>query len=403
MESPREGVVNSKERVERALEEIRKGKMIVLVDDEDRENEGDLYMAAEKVTPEAIAFMASQGRGLICLTLTDQRCTELALSMMVTEQDNHTPYGTAFTVSIDAREGISTGISAYDRALTIKLAIDPRTRPEQLVRPGHIFPLRAREGGVLVRAGQTEGSVDLSRMAGLHPSGVICEIMKEDGTMARMPDLEVFAREHDLMILTIADLIEYRMRHESLVQCQREFTLTTETGTAFHASVWRDVMAERTHLAIRLGTWTDEEEVLVRVHRSSLLGDVFGFHRTQASPALQDVFQAIEEAGKGVVLYLVYPEPGTDLIYPLASYEERERLSLPQAMRELREYGIGAQILSQLGLRNIRLMTNNPKRLAGIDGYGLTITEQVPIPQSTQRRAGLTVTSVAVHEDGDKV
>jgi len=398
-----EGAVNSKERVERALEEIRKGKMIVLVDDEDRENEGDLYMAAEKVTPEAIAFMASRGRGLICLTLTDQRCAELALSMMVTEQDNHTPYGTAFTVSIDAREGISTGISAYDRSLTIKLAIDPKTRPEQLVRPGHIFPLRARQGGVLVRAGQTEGSVDLSRMAGLHPSGVICEIMKEDGTMARMPDLEVFAREHDLMILTIADLIEYRMRHESLVQCQQEFALTTETGARFHASVWRDVMAERTHLAIRFGEWSEEEEVLVRVHRSSLLSDVFGFHRPHASPSLQEVFQALEEAGKGVVLYLVYPEPGTDLIYPLASYEERERLALPQAMRELREYGIGAQILSRLGLRNIRLMTNNPKRLAGIDGYGLTIVEQVPIPQGTQRRAGLTVTSVAVHEDGGKV
>lgn len=391
--------MNSKERVERALEEIRNGKMIVLVDDEDRENEGDLYMAAEKVTPEAIAFMASQGRGLICLTLTDKRCSELALPMMVTEQDNQTPYGTAFTVSIDARDGISTGISAHDRALTIKLCIEPTTRPEQLVRPGHIFPLRARDGGVLVRAGQTEGSVDLSRLAGLHPSGVICEIMKEDGTMARMPDLEVFAREHDLMILTVADLIEYRMRHESLVQREQEFTLTTETGAEFRATVWRDVMTERTHLALSLGTWTPEEDVMVRVHRSSLLGDVFGFHRAGASPQLHDVFQAIEKEGKGVLLYLVYPEPGTDLIYPLASYEEREKLALPKAMRELREYGIGAQILSQMGLGNIRLMTNNPKRLAGIEGYGLTITKQVPIPQSTESRAGLTVKSVAVNED----
>jgi 3,4-dihydroxy 2-butanone 4-phosphate synthase/GTP cyclohydrolase II len=390
--------MSSIKRVEHALDEIRKGKMIILVDDEDRENEGDFFMAAEKTTPEAIAFMASQGRGLICLTLTEERCAQLALPMMVHDDENQTPYGTAFTVSIDAREGISTGISAYDRSYTIKLCIDPATKPHQLVRPGHIFPLRARKGGVLIRAGQTEGSVDLARLAGLYPAGVICEIMNEDGTMARMPELEMLAQKHDLAILTIADLIEYRMQRESLVQLQQEFLLNTKQGSQYRASLWRDSLAGRTHLALSLGTWTPDEEIPVRVHRSNLLGDVFGFHRSEQATQIQDVFAAIEEHGKGVILYLVYPEVGSDLVFPLASHEERQRLELPPAMMELREYGIGAQILSQLGLSKIRLMTNHPKRLAGIEGYGLTITEQIPIQPAIHDRNALAISAIEAVE-----
>lgn len=385
------------QRIQRAIEEIRAGKMIILVDDEDRENEGDLCMAADKITPEAINFMATYGRGLICLTLTEQRCQELALSMMVHDHDNQTPYGTAFTVSIDAKHGISTGISAYDRSLTIQKAIDAKTRPEELVRPGHIFPLRARNGGVLVRAGQTEGSVDLSRLAGLHPSGVICEIMKDDGTMARMPDLEEFADKHNLHIVSIADLIEYRLQHESFVEKIKEVTLTLQEQVNYRAVLYRDRLGDRTHLALCLGQWTAEDTVLVRVHRTNMMGDVFGFHRTDGPPNVRHALGMLEAQGRGVLLYLHTREEDTDLLASLTSYLG-EQPSSGSGM-DLREYGIGAQILADLGLHKINLLTNSPKRLAGIEGYGIQIVEQqamdltlssTPAPQT---RAVQTVTA----------
>ncbi len=366
------------ERAKKAIEEIKKGRMVILVDDEDRENEGDLCMAAEHVTPEAINFMAKYGRGLICLTLTEKRCQELSLPMMVNETENSTPYGTAFTVSIDAREGISTGISAYDRALTIRKAIDPQTKPEDLVRPGHVFPLRARDGGVLVRAGQTEGSVDLARLAGLYPAGVICEIMKDDGTMARMPDLEKFAREHSLHIVTIADLIEYRLQHESMVEKIYELDLKLENSSQYRAIIFRDTISRRHHIALCLGEWTEDELVPVRVHRSNIMGDVFGFYHPKGPVNIRHVMKILENHGKGVILYLNSRRESYDFLYSLLSYAEREKVQIPPM--DPREYGIGAQILVQLGLKKIRLLTNNPKRLVGIEGYGLEIAEQVPIP-----------------------
>lgn len=372
--------MDSIRRVAHALDVIRQGKMIILVDDEDRENEGDLYMAAEKVTPEAIAFMASQGRGLICLTLTEERCAELELSMMVRDADNHTPYGTAFTISVDAREGISTGISAYDRALTIRKAIEPQAKPYDLVRPGHIFPLRARKGGVLIRAGQTEGSVDLSRLAGLHPSGVICEIMKEDGTMARMPDLEILSQKYDLPIVTIADVIEYRMQQESLIERVEAVEVGFEHRRGWKATVYRDRLAGRSHLALTYGTIDASKDLLVRVHRSSLLGDVFGLARPGAIPSLSEVMDRMEAEGAGILLYLIVAENGVELLTPLLSSEERSRRGLVRPAMDLREYGIGAQILSDLGASRIRLLTNHPKRLAGLEGYGLHLVEQTPLP-----------------------
>ncbi len=370
--------MSSIERVKRAIEEIRKGKMVILVDDEDRENEGDLCMAAEFVTPEAINFMAKYGRGLICLTLTEKRCQELSLNMMVSDTDNTTPYGTAFTVSIDAREGITTGISAYDRALTIKKAIDPETKPEDLVRPGHVFPLRAREGGVLVRAGQTEGSVDLARLAGLYPAGVICEIMKEDGTMARMPDLEKFAKEHDLFIVSIADIIEYRLQKESMIELVYDVELTTDEGTEYRVRFFRDTIAKKNHIALSVGSWNSDDVVPVRVHRCNVMGDVFGFFHPQGPANIRYILSLLEREGRGVILYLNSRGDSSDFLYSILSYSEREKFTPPPM--DPREYGIGAQILANLGLKKIRLLTNRPKKLAGIEGYGLEIVEQVPIP-----------------------
>lgn len=372
--------MNPTQRVQRAIEDIRAGKMIILVDDEDRENEGDLCMAANKVTPEAINFMAIHGRGLICLTLTEQRCQELALPMMVHDHDNQTPYGTAFTVSIDARDGISTGISAHDRALTIQKTIDSKTRPEELVRPGHIFPLRARNGGVLVRAGQTEGSVDLARLAGLHPSGVICEIMKDDGTMARMPDLEEFADRHNLHIVSIADLIEYRLQNESFVERLKEVELVLHDQIRYRAVVYRDRLKGHTHMALCLGEWTPEETVLVRVHRNNIMGDVFGFNTADGPPNIRHVLNVLEHEGKGVLLYLNTRDEHADLFHSLLTYAEKQQF--PSPPMDLREYGMGAQMLADLGLHKICLLTNSPKRLAGIEGFGIHIVEQQSMEQT---------------------
>ncbi len=385
-------------RVQQAINDIRKGKMVILVDDEDRENEGDLCMAAEMITPEAINFMAIHARGLICLTLTEKRCAELALPMMVNDTDNQTPYGTAFTVSVDARDGITTGISAYDRSLTIQKSIDPALQPAELVRPGHIFPLRARDGGVLVRAGQTEGSVDLSRLAGLHPSGVICEIMREDGTMARMPDLEVFAKKHGLSIVSIADMIEYRMQNESFVEKVKEISLTLEGRTECRAAVYQDRIDGRHHIALCVGEWSDDDTVMVRVHRSNTFGDVFGFHRQDGPPNIRQALATIEEEGQGVLLYLNSRQDGSDMFYSLLSYEDRQNHPTPPM--DLREYGIGAQILAGLGLKNLCLLTNNPKRIAAIEGYGLHIADQKPLhnPSAALSSKIKTVNSVTIQD-----
>ena len=384
--------MDSVARVEQALEELRAGRMVVLMDDEDRENEGDLYMAAEKVRPEDIAFMATHGRGLICLTLTGERCDELRLPMQVSDQDNNTPHGTAFTVTVDAREGISSGISAYDRAHTIQLCVNSETQPSDLVRPGHMFPLKAREGGVLVRAGHTEASVDFSRLAGLHPSGVICEIMKEDGEMARRPDLDVFAEEHGLMIVTIADLIDYRLRYESLIEREELGEVTVENGMTFKATAFHSGVDGASHLALHTGEWEEDDEILVRVHRRNVLGDVFGFHRAGASPEIRASLSMIEKEGRGALLYLIYPEQGKDLLYALTSGEERPAVVPPQM--DLRTYGIGAQILRSLGLSKLRMMTNSPKRLVGLEGYGLEVVEQVPITDTSVSNPALSVSSL---------
>lgn len=370
--------------IEEAIEDIAKGKMVILVDDEDRENEGDLCMAAEKVTPEAINFMAKYGRGLICLSLTPQRVEELKLPMMT--EDNTSSFGTAFTVSIEAKKGVTTGISAKDRAVTILTAINPQTKPEDLARPGHVFPLRAKPGGVLQRAGQTEGSVDLARLAGLYPAGVICEIMNDDGTMARVPQLMEFAERHGLKIITVKDLIHHRMRTERFVRRIATVQMPTEYGGDFTAIAYANDVDPNIHIALVKGEIKPEDKVLVRVHSECLTGDVFGSKRCDCGDQLHRAMEMIKKEGKGVILYMRQEGRGIGLANKLKAYELQDKgLDTVEAniklgfKPDLRDYGIGAQILVDLGVRKMRLMTNNPKKIIGLEGYGLKVVERVSI------------------------
>ena len=370
--------------IKEAIVDIKSGKMVILVDDEDRENEGDLCMAAEFVTPEAINFMAKYGRGLVCLSLSEDLADKLNLHPMVV--DNRSCFGTAFTVSIEAKRGVTTGISAADRATTIRTAVADDAAPDDIVSPGHIFPIRARKGGVLVRTGQTEGSVDLARLAGLKPAGVICEIMKDDGTMARMPDLEVFAKEYDLKIVTISDLIQYRMQHESLIRRAAAAMIPTVFGGQFKIVVYENDVDDMKHVALLKGDIGPEDEVLVRVHSECLTGDVFGSERCDCGHQLHRAMEMVDEAGKGIIVYMHQEGRGIGLVNKIRAYELQEHgkdtveanISLG-FKADLRDYGIGAQILADLGVKKMKLMTNNPKKIVGLEGYGLTVTDRVPI------------------------
>ncbi|MCG2721983.1 MAG: bifunctional 3,4-dihydroxy-2-butanone-4-phosphate synthase/GTP cyclohydrolase II [Thermodesulfovibrionales bacterium] len=370
--------------IDEAIDDMEKGKMVILVDDEDRENEGDLCMAAEKVTPEAINFMAKHGRGLICLSLTSERVEALKLPMMTDE--NTSSFGTAFTVSIEAKRGVTTGISAADRARTILTAIDQKTQPEDIARPGHVFPLRARPGGVLQRAGQTEGSVDLTKMARLYPAGVICEIMNEDGTMARVPELMEFAKKHLLKVVTIKDLIKYRMRTELFVRRLVAVKIPTKFGGDFNVIAYANDIDEIIHLALVKGEIKPGDEVLVRVHSQCLTGDVFASERCDCGEQLHKAMEMIRKEGKGVILYMKQEGRGIGLINKLRAYELQDKgLDTVEAniklgfKPDLRDYGIGAQILVDIGVRKMKLMTNNPKKIVGLEGYGLKVIERVPI------------------------
>jgi 3,4-dihydroxy 2-butanone 4-phosphate synthase / GTP cyclohydrolase II len=379
--------------IEAGIEDIREGRFVVVVDDPDRENEGDLVIAAQFATPDTVNFMATHARGLICLALTGDRAEQLGLRPMT--ERNEAPLGTAFTVSIEAREGVTTGISAADRAHTIQVAIAPDAKPDDLVQPGHVFPLRARPGGVLERIGQTEAAVDLARLAGLNPSGLVCEIMNEDGTMARVPDLVPYCEQHGLRMITVADLVEYRRRHEKLVERRASVRLPTDYGE-FTVVAFRETLSDKTHVALVCGEVDGAEDVLVRVHSECLTGDVFHSLLCDCGEQLEQALAQIRREGRGVLLYMAQEGRGIGLINKLRAYElQAQGLDTVQANLELgfpadaRDYGIGNQILSDLGLTTIRILTNNPKKLTGIDGFGLTVVEQVPIevePNDENRR-----------------
>ena len=372
--------------IEEAIEDVRAGRMVVVCDDADRENEGDLTLAAQFATPEAINFMAKHGRGLICLALTPHRCDELGLDLMAAK--NESPFETAFTVSIEARDGVTTGISAADRARTIQVAIDPNTAPRDLVQPGHVFPLKAKPGGVLERTGQTEAAVDLARLAGLNPSGVICEVMNDDGTMARVPDLARYCARHGLKMITVADLIAYRRRTEKLVERVVSTTLPTAYGE-FTAVGYRSLVDDKHHVAMVKGEVDGHKDVLVRVHSECLTGDVFHSLRCDCGEQLEAALSMIEREGRGVLLYLAQEGRGIGLLNKLKAYNLQDKgldtvdanleLGLPV---DLRDYGIGAQILADLGLSSIRILTNNPKKIRGMEGYGLSVTAQIPIERA---------------------